>query len=660
MLTVQAPQLNFNNEGIPCSTQFEDPYFSLQGAIEESQYVFLNGNRIPERWQNKNFVIAELGFGFGVNFIVTAQAWIDQISDNGHLHFISVEKYPLSMSSLEQCYRQLNLNSSLTYQLLKQYPPPLQGFHRLEFEEHNITLTLILGDALNELHQSDFKAHAWYLDGFSPNKNPELWSPELAEQVYRLTHKNGTFSTYSAASLVNKHFSSAGFIVKKHAGFGKKREMLLGQKTTGGKRKTSFSLKEKSWFKNPKISYSQKSALIIGGGMAGVCTAAAFAKRKWNVTIIEKNPSLASEGSGNASAILMPRLSADHDTQSQLTLQGFLYSNRLFNNLASQRSEFDWHQCGAIQIPRDQNQWERMQQITSQENIPNALLTPITAQQASDISHCDIVHPGWFIPLAGYVTPKQLCNAIVAKYSQRINMITDNEVHSIDKENSQWNAYDAFGGKIYSAEVAIIANAHAANQFTQTNWCQLNHKRGQVTYLSPKQCNIQPSTVICADAYVTPAHDSRIVLGATFITNDNNTDIRPSEHDDNIKKLKKMIPDFTVNDISKLDGRAGVRAVSSDRMPIVGPVANKALFDEHFKKTALGSTRELYSIPDYYKGLYLVCGFGSRGLAWIPLCTEVLASEINQEPVPLNRSLLNSIHPNRILMKILTKKMQKS
>lgn len=657
MLTVQAPQLNFNSEGVPCSEHFQDPYFSLQDALQESQYVFLGANNVVERWSDENFVIAELGFGFGVNFTITSQAWIEQKSLNSHLHFISVEKFPLSKANLEQCYRQLGINSPFTEALIRQYPPCVQGTHRIEFNEYNLSLTLIFGDALHELERSDFLANVWYLDGFSPNKNPDLWSLEIARQIHRLTQEDGTFSTYSAASLVNRHFSEAGFTISKRPGFGKKREMLLGQKPSRTET-SSFPLKEKSWLKNHSKTYSQKSAIVIGAGMAGVCISAALAKRKWNVTMIEKNESLASEGSGNANAILMPRLSVDHDLQSQLTLLGFLYSNRLFSKLASQYSDFHWQQCGAIQIPRDQAQWERMQQIVSQKNIPDELLKSVSQQQASDISSCKVAKSGWHIPLAGHVTPQQLCTTLVSKYSDQINVITNREIHSIEKKDSQWIAYDHSKDEIHSAEIIIIANAHMTHQFSQTEWCQLNPKRGQVTYVSQEQCNIQPSTVICADAYVTPAVDSHIVIGATFITNDSNTDIRQSEHDDNIAKLQTMIPDFTTDDSSMLDGRAGIRAVSSDRMPIVGPVANKELFDTTYQFAALGSTRETYPIPTYHDGLYLASGFGSRGLSWIPLCTEALACEINNEPSPLNKALLNSIHPNRILMKALIKRMQ--
>ncbi len=204
----------------------------------------------------------------------------------------------------------------------------------------------------------------------------------------------------------------------------------------------------------------------------------------------------------------------------------------------------------------------------------------------------------------------------------------------------------------------MIANACSANQFEQTDWCQLHPKRGQISLIPEYESNIQPSKIVCADAYITPPVNAQYVLGATFMTADTSTELRQSEHEENLMKLKKMIPSYACKDIQKLEGRAAIRAVSTDRLPIVGPVADEVSFNTIYKDAALGSTHRHYPKPEYHNGLYLASGFGSRGLAWIPLCTEALACLINNEPSPLSNNILNAIHPNRILMKNLVKRMQ--
>ena len=659
MLTVQPPQLNFNNDGIPCSALFGDPYFSLTNPLEESQYVFLDSTDIPGRWKNTHFTIAELGFGFGINFITTANAWIKQPLSNNQLHYLSIEKHPVQPADLIQCYQQLNLSCSVTKNLLEQYPLPVAGFHRIELHEHNITLTLIFGEAIDCLKQCNFEANAWYLDGFAPSKNQALWSDAIARQIHRLTRPSGTLSTYTAASEVRKSLTNAGFDIEKKPGYGKKREMLIGTLTSKQTRQ-AYKLKDKSWLINSPFKPNSQNAIVIGAGMAGTAMSAALAKRGWQVTLIDKNDSLASEGSGNANAILMPRLSVDHDIQSQLTLLGFLYSQKYFNQLKNYSAEFNWQQCGAIQIPRDETQWKRMQLIASQENIPDALLRPVSQQQASELANCNVASEGWHLPLAGWLTPSQLCSTLMKQYTELINFQAHTEIHTLEKHNSQWIAFDNNQHEIFRADTVVIANACSANQFEQTDWCQLHPKRGQISLIPEYESNIHPSKIVCADAYITPPINAQYVLGATFVTADRSTECRQSEHEENLMKLKKMIPSYTCKDILSLEGRAAIRAVSSDRLPIVGPVADEVSFNTRYKDAALGSTRCQYPEPKYHNGLYLASGFGSRGLAWIPICTEALACSINNEPNLLSNNILNAIHPSRILMKNLVKRVQSS
>ncbi len=659
MLTVKAPQLNFNSDGIPCSDLFADPYFSLVNPLEESQHVFLNSSNIAQRWENKNFTIAELGFGFGINFITTLNAWREQSRANQRLHYISFEKHPVQLPDLVKCYQHLNILPALSEPLIKHYPLPIEGFHRIEINEFNISLTLIFGDATDYLKECDFTADAWYLDGFAPNKNPALWTEEIANQVHRLTKVNGTFSTYSAASEVKRCFSLAGFHLNKQSGYGKKREMLVGQRKQADE-KLLFPLKRRSWLLNSKTHTKEKRAMVIGGGLAGCAISAALAKRGWQVTIIEKNNALASEASGNPNAILMPRLSVDHDVQSQLTLMGFLFTVRYLSQLQDSSDQFNWHQCGAIQIPRDNLQWQRMKEITSQESIPEELLHKISKMEASLLSGCEISHDGWHIPSAGWLDPAMFCQTIINQQSHKVNTIFNTEVQNIKNNNGRWTTYNNNEQEIYSADTLIIANAFTAKQFHQTHWCELHAKRGQITLIPNESCNTNPVKVVCADAYITPSTTDKIVLGASFISGETNIDIRPQEHEDNIAKIQKIIPTFNIQNTNHLDGRAAIRAVSSDRLPIVGPVASQEEFDIDFKNAALGSVRNKYPMPQYLKGLYLATGFGSRGLTWIPLCMESLASTLNNEPNPLGKNLRDAIHPNRFLMKNLVKRVQSS
>lgn len=657
MLTVTPATVTISDTGIFRSTQFDDVYSSSAGGIEECLHVFLDGNDFKSRIKNANkFTIAEVGFGTGINFLATSNEWESHSHSDARLHYISIEKHPITIEDLKFFYSKLSGSFSLAEELLGLYPLPITGAHRFHFNKQNITLTLIFEDALAALKESTFEVDAWYLDGFCPSKNPELWSLDIAKEIFRLTKTNGTFSSYSTAGTVKKNLSEAGFQISKQTGFSYKREMLTGVRTNETPDK-QYPIDDKSWLFNTIRKSASKHALVIGGGFAGATISAALANRDWQVTLIDQHETLASEASGNTNAILMPRLSVDHDLQAQLTLLGYFYSLRYLNKLQAYSKEPLWQSCGAIQLPRDQAQWSRMQQIASQETLPSELLRSVSQDEASDLSNCVLAQGGWYFPLAGWGIPHAICTTLLNQHSN-ISFIGETEIAALENRNSIWHALDNKLTNVAKAEVVVLANALSVNKFEQTNWCKLNPKRGQITLIPNTQCNINPTKVVCADAYITPAVDNHFVLGATFVTNDTNTELRPAEHQDNFDKISNMIPSFSPPSVESVKGRAAIRAVSADRFPIVGPAADEISFNHIFTKAALGATNTRYPTPDYFDGLYIATGFGSRGMAWIPICAEALACTINNEPNPLTQPLSNAIHPSRILMKQLIKSVQ--
>jgi tRNA U34 5-methylaminomethyl-2-thiouridine-forming methyltransferase MnmC len=227
----------------PRSVQFDDPYFARENGRAETRHVFLAGNGLPERWQQRDtFTIAELGFGTGLNFLETLATFTRAPGECRHLTYASYERYPISSEDLRRAIKPWPDLSQYLDQLLIHWPPASTDTHlRVPFE--NATLTLFLGDAAMHLLPSDdsqgagitetpsknnFVADAWYLDGFSPAKNADLWGLDLMQAVYRKTAAGGTFSTYTAAGWVRRNLLAAGFEVHKVPGYGRKRERLAG------------------------------------------------------------------------------------------------------------------------------------------------------------------------------------------------------------------------------------------------------------------------------------------------------------------------------------------------------------------------------------------------------------------------------------------------
>ena len=223
----------FRDDGTPYSPLYGDIYHSAVGALAQARYVFLQGNGLPERWQGRRaFTVLETGFGIGINFLTTWAAWQGDSAHCEHLHFVSIEKHPLSADDLRRAYATTiddETVAALAERLLTAWPTLSPGVHRLEFEGGNVTLTLVFGDAADRLPALRLHADAFYLDGFAPAKNPELWTPAIFKSLAGLAGGGATFSTYTSAGDVKRALLQAGFEYRKVPGFGWKRAMLVGR-----------------------------------------------------------------------------------------------------------------------------------------------------------------------------------------------------------------------------------------------------------------------------------------------------------------------------------------------------------------------------------------------------------------------------------------------
>lgn len=213
----QQAELEWRDGAVPVSVQFDDPYFSLDNGLDETRHVFLAGNDLPARFVD-GFSIAELGFGTGLNFLTTWAAWRDA-GAAGRFHFTSFEAFPMARPDMEAALAAFPELAPLAEQLIA----GLGADGRATFDD--ATLQVIAGDARQTLPDWDGQADAWFLDGFSPAKNPELWGEDLMAEVARHTTATGTAATYTAAGFVRRGLEAAGFSVERAPGFGRKRHM---------------------------------------------------------------------------------------------------------------------------------------------------------------------------------------------------------------------------------------------------------------------------------------------------------------------------------------------------------------------------------------------------------------------------------------------------
>jgi tRNA 5-methylaminomethyl-2-thiouridine biosynthesis bifunctional protein len=233
LMPLESAHLTLAADGTPISETYGDVYYPSAGGHAQARHVFLAGNDLPARWRGRDsFTILETGFGLGLNFLATAQAWRDDPQPCRELHFISLEKHPFAAVDLALAHAAWPELAALAAQLRRLWPPLEPGNHRIEFARcagGRLILTLIFADATDALPTLDAAVDAFYLDGFSPARNPELWSPALCRSLARLAVPGATLATWSVAGSVRRALTAAQFVVEKRAGFAHKRQMLVGR-----------------------------------------------------------------------------------------------------------------------------------------------------------------------------------------------------------------------------------------------------------------------------------------------------------------------------------------------------------------------------------------------------------------------------------------------
>ncbi|MFJ4194236.1 bifunctional tRNA (5-methylaminomethyl-2-thiouridine)(34)-methyltransferase MnmD/FAD-dependent 5-carboxymethylaminomethyl-2-thiouridine(34) oxidoreductase MnmC [Pseudomonas sp. NPDC089534] len=645
-------QLDWDDQGRPRSRAFDDVYFSDQSGLEETRYVFLEQNRLAERFAalpaGGRLVIGETGFGTGLNFLCAWQLFEEHAPAGARLHFVSVEKYPLSPADLERALALWPELAVFADRLLRRYVAIHQGFQRIVLDNGRVTLTLLIGDALEQLPQLDARIDAWFLDGFAPAKNPDMWTAELFAELARLAAPGATISTFTSTGWVRRLLNAAGFKMKRTPGIGHKWEILRGE-FLGWPAEVPAPAPDKPWFARPAPVPGKRRALVIGAGLAGCASAASLAARGWQVSLLERHGAVAQEASGNPQGVLYLKLSAHGTALSQLIVSGFGYTRRLLESL--QRGT-DWDGCGVLQLAFNDKEAERHAQLAAA--FPPDLLQWLDQPQAQDRAGIGLAHGGLFYPEGGWVHPPALCQAQAAQ--PNIELLRHHEVLELRKVDGQWQAFDG-DRLIAGAPVVVLAGAADVRRFAQSAELPLKRIRGQITRLAQTPQSQALKTVVCAEGYVAPARLGEHTLGASFDFNSDDLTPTVAEHQGNLAMLDEISTDLTARlnlqgqDVGHLQGRAAFRCTSPDYLPIVGPLADREAFAQTYAALARDA-RQVPQVPcPWLDGLYVNSGHGSRGLITAPLCGELLAAWLDDEPLPLPKAVAEACHPNRFALR---------
>ncbi len=651
-------RLDWNEAGTPVSSDFGDVYFSNDNGLSETRYVFLQQNRLPARFSHHDsdsFVIGETGFGTGLNFLATMAAFLEQAPQSGNgsrLHFISFEKYPLTQRDLSKALAAWPELAPLSQDLIAQWPLPVQGCHRLQFAKGRIRLDLWFGDIKEMLpqvpHQEGGLVDAWYLDGFSPAKNPEMWTQALFDGLARLARPDASIATFTCAGFVRRGLIAAGFAMKKVKGHGSKREMLIGDRTDKQPVQTIAP-----WYARP--AGPDGEVLIIGGGIASAMTALSLVERGRRVTLLCEGREPATGASGNRQGALYPLLNGEHDALSRFYSLAFGYARQRLLALA-ERHPIAFDLCGVVQLGYDDKSSAKLAKM-GQGPFPPELMHSLSATEAERIAGLPSGHGGVSYPLGGWLCPADLTRAAIreAQASGLLQVEYDAPITTIDERADGWRV-ESDTGRHWQAPILVVAAGHQLPALLPFAELPLYPVRGQVSHVPTTASLSRLKTVLCYDGYLTPSHNHQHCIGASYGRNQNSLEFRAEEQRQNQARLQACLPDQiwpAEVDVSGNEARVGVRCASRDHLPVVGPIARLTNLADHYAQ--LQRDQQNAAPLPLHPGLYVLGALGSRGLCSAPLCGELLASEICGDPLPLSADLLEALHPARYWVRKLLK-----
>lgn len=628
-------------DGLPYSTDYQDIYFSVSAddpdhGLAETRHVFLQHNQLESRWKNNpvaHFTIVETGFGSGLNFLATLALWVQVASPIQHLHFFSIELAPFTALDLARAHQHFPVLKPFSEALLKQYQQLQPGHNQLDFPDSRVSLTLFIGDVLASLPRLCLTADAWFLDGFAPSKNPDMWQPALFQAMAKFSRPGATFSTFTCAGIVKRGLQEAGFVIEKTAGYGAKREMLKGY-----------------WpARDNTITQSTPSPLriaVVGAGIAGASTAWHLAQLGCLVNVFERSEKAATGASGNPKGMLYPRLNAEKPLNDQLALRSYCYALRFYNNLCLDPENFT--QAGLLLIGGSPRELKRVNKVDTRYQ-ETGLLKRVTALEASQLAGVAIEHPSLYFPAGAWVNPIAACQQLLSHHS--ITQHYQSEVTQLSHQGSLWHLQVNNQDIDQYFDAVILCNAAEAHQLIPDSGMQLNPVRGQMGMIETNSALKPLQKILCGEGYLSPAIHEQHAMGATFAPGD--TDIHPRESDNlaNLEMVTSLSPQFAEAVHAKVTmARAALRCGSPDYLPYVGPIYPREALDRFISENI-----SAYELPAS-QGLYAHVAHGSKGLMTAPYCAAILSRRLLQSlghvvPQITEDTFWTGLHPQRHLFK---------
>jgi tRNA 5-methylaminomethyl-2-thiouridine biosynthesis bifunctional protein len=640
-----SPELEWNAEGAPRASAFEDVYFSRAGGLAEAEAVFLNGTGLPDAWRNRDgFALCELGFGTGLNILTAWSAWKKTRLPHAILHISSIEAFPLARCDAARALAQFPEVGDLAERLLARWPVRAYGPQRLWFPEDGFALTLWTGDAERVLAGMRGQFDAWFWDGFAPARNATMWSEGIAREIARLSKPGARLASFTVAGGVRRALEAAGFTVEKKPGFGAKRERLeavygapapspalleTDAASPGGTRVAGEGAGAPGLY--PYVSTHSKRVAIIGAGIASAATAQALMRRGVEVVVLDEALKLGAGASGNPAGLVMPRLDRGDGPLTEFFLASYLAAISAYAELGVLEA------CGVEERAGARD-----------------------AEALADLLHDPPLPEDWFAALcdgalhkrAGLVRPGVAVEAML----RGAQLMFEAQVGAIDQaEDGAWVLRAPDGRAMLKADAVVLACGAALTRFAPAAFLPIALSRGQIEW----GAGLSPTHAMTRGSYLAP-FEGGVLFGATFekVAREEPAGAPALRaRAENIEMLRALAPEVAASvDAEALNSRVSYRATTPDRAPVAGALPDADAWLAQYADLAHGRAVKTDAPPPAYRGVYVLGGLGARGLTSAPLLGERLASEMFGEPQLLSARTLDALHPARFLHRALKRR----
>lgn len=584
--------LDWTDHG-PRSRRFDDVYFSASDGLAESRLVFLTGTGLPEAWRGRpRFTVAELGFGTGLNIAALLHLWRTERPAGGRLSIFSVEAYPIPRAAAARALAIWPELVDVTAPLLDAWPDGRTGMHRIDLPGLDATLDLFIGEAAEALTAWDGAADAWFLDGFAPARNPQMWRDEVLAWVAARSRPGARAATFTVAGQVRQGLAAVGFQLARRPGFGRKRERL--ETTLPGATEPV----------NPP-----RSAVVLGAGIAGVALARVLTAEGLACTVVD----VAGPGagaSGNPAALVTPRLDAGLGPVARLYAQAFARAAALYRRSGAVIAE------GVLQLESSARDRDRFARIAAWDGFAPGAAASLPRETVAELLDEPGAGGGLLFGDGLAIDPRRVLEAWLAGVQFRQGRATQ-----LARGDGEWRVLDAAGASLATAEVVCIALG--AGTAALLPHLGLQPVRGQLEHTEAVAFD---GRAAAWGGYAIPTPGGGVLFGASHGRGDPGADLRPDERARNLSALAigrpALAARMAVLPAEAIHSRASVRAAMPDHLPLTGAIAG---------------------MP----GVFVLGGLGGRGFTLAPLLAEHLAAMITGAPSPLPRDLVHLVAPER-------------